>query len=1037
MKKSIIDTAIHKRWLVAALFGLLCIFGYYSWKQLSIEAYPDIADTTSQVVTQVPGLAAEEIELQITIPIERALNGMPGMHVMRSNSTFGLSMITIVFEDGVDDYFARQRIQERLNGVELPYDAVPELDPLTSPIGEVYRYIIEGDGYSLRELTDIQNFIIIPKLNQVSGVAEVTNFGGITTQFQIELDPHKLEQYDLSLSDVTETIEENNVNSGGSVLTRGDLGYVVRGIGLVKDLEDLGKIVVKADNGIPIFLKDLGRLKYGNVERKGVLGYSDKERNYSDSIEGIVLLLKGENPSVVLEKIHQYVDELNKELLPEGVRIHTFLDRTDLVDTTLHTVSTTLIEGISLVIIVLIVFLGSWRGALLVAITIPVSLLFAFILMHFTDIPANLLSLGAIDFGIIVDGAIVMMESILKKREDNPEEELKEKSIAQRTKEVAKPVFFATIIIITAYLPLFAFERVEKKLFTPMAFTVGFALLGALLVALFLIPGLAYAVYKKPRKIYHNKWLEKLTGLYHNRIEKIMKRPKQVFLPILIVLAITIGLTVKVGKDFLPPLDEGSIWLQVTLPPGISLEKSKEMSDTLRARTMKYEEVTYVMVQAGRNDDGTDPFTPSHFECSIGIKPYKEWPRGKTKNDLIEELAAEYESLPGFTVGFAQPMIDGVMDKISGAHSELVVKVYGEDFHETRRIANEVLGTLKTVDGAVDLAIDQEPPLPQLQIHANRDKIAQYGLNVSDVAELIEVAIGGKAISQIFIGNKVYDISARYTEESRNTPEKIANLMLTSSTGAKIPLSQVADVKTSTGESTITREMNRRHLTVKLNVRNRDLGSLLKEAQQKIEENITYDHNKFHIEWGGQFENQHRAYNRLAIIVPLTLCLMFVLLYGAFGQFRQAGLLMVVVPLALFGGMLALNVRGMSLNVSSAVGFIALFGVAIQNGVIMISHINDLRKKGHALLEAVLLGAEQRFRPVLMTATVAILGLFPASMATGIGSDVQRPLATVIVYGLLFATILTLFVLPALYYLVERKWGKDSDFIKGEETEEN
>ena len=1027
MKENIIETAIHKRWLIAALFVLLCVFGYYSWKQLSVEAYPDIADTTSQVVTQVPGLAAEEIELQITIPIERALNGMPGMHVMRSNSTFGLSMITIVFEDGIDDYFARQRIQERLNGVELPYEAVPELDPLTSPIGEVYRYIIEGDGYSLRELTDLQNFVIIPKLNQVAGVAEVTNFGGVTTQFQIELDPHKLEQYGLSLSDVTQTIEENNVNAGGSVLTRGDLGYVVRGIGLIKDLEDLGKIVVKADNGIPVFLNDLGKLKYGNVERKGVLGYTDRERNYSDSIEGIVLLLKGENPSVVLEKIHKYVDELNNGILPEGVRIHTFLDRTDLVDTTLHTVSTTLIEGISLVIIVLIVFLGSWRGALLVAITIPISLLFAFILMHITNIPANLLSLGAIDFGIIVDGAIVMMESILKKREDNPEEELKEKSIADRAKEVAKPVFFATIIIITAYLPLFAFERVEKKLFTPMAFTVGFALLGALLVALFLIPGLAYAVYRKPTKIFHNKWLEKLTEIYYSCIKKIIAKPKVIFLPILVVLIATIGLSIRVGKDFLPPLDEGSIWLQVTLPPGISLEKSKELSDSLRARTMKYDEVTYIMVQAGRNDDGTDPFTPSHFECSVGIKPYKEWPRGKTKEDLIEELAAEYSTLPGFTVGFAQPMIDGVMDKISGAHSELVVKVYGDDFHETRRIANEVLETLKTVDGAVDLAIDQEPPLPQLQIHADRDKIAQYGLNVSDVSELIEVAIGGKAISQVFIGNKVYDISARYTEESRNTPEKIANLMLTSSTGAKIPLSQVADVKTSTGESTITREMNKRHLTVKLNVRNRDLGSLLDEAHKKIEGNISYDHEKFHIEWGGQFENQNRAYSRLAVIVPLTLCLMFVLLYGAFGQFRQAGLLMIVVPLALFGGMLALNVRDMSLNVSSAVGFIALFGVAIQNGVIMISHINDLRSKNYPLYNAVLQGAKQRFRPVLMTATVAVLGLFPASLATGIGSDVQRPLATVIVYGLLFATTLTLFVLPALYYMVEKKWGREEE----------
>lgn len=1036
MKKNIIDIAIHKRWLMVALFSLICIFGYYSWKQLSIEAYPDIADTTSQVVTQVPGLAAEEIELQITIPIERALNGIPGMHVMRSNSTFGLSMITLVFEDGVEDYFARQRIQERLNQVDLPYEAVPELDPLTSPIGEVYRYIIEGDGYSLRELTDLQNFVIIPKLNQVPGIAEVTNFGGITTQFQIELDPIKLEQYDLSLSDITQTVQDNNVNAGGSILNRGDLGYVVRGIGLIKDLEDLGKIVVKAEDGVPVFLNDVGILKYGNLERKGILGYSDRSRDYSDSLEGIVLLLKGENPSVVLDKIHASVKELNDQILPQGVTIHTFLDRTDLVDTTLNTVSTTLIEGISLVIIVLIVFLGSWRGALLVAITIPISLLFAFILMYFTDIPANLLSLGAIDFGIIVDGAIVMMESILKKREEEPHGELKEKSIAQRAKQVARPVFFATLIIITAYLPLFAFERVEKKLFTPMAFTVGYALLGALLVALVLIPGLAYAVYKKPRKIYHNKWLEKLTKLYDKRIVSLINAPKKIFIPVLLVLIATIALSVRVGKDFLPPLDEGSIWLQVTLPPGISLDKSKELSDSLRARTMKYDEVTYIMVQAGRNDDGTDPFTASHFECSIGLKPYKEWPRGKTKDDLIEELALEYQSLPGFSVGFAQPMIDGVMDKISGAHSELVVKVYGEDFHETRRIAEEVLEVLQTVDGAVDLAIDQEPPLPQLQIHADRDKIAQYGLNVSDVAELIEVAIGGKAISQVFIDNKVYDISARYMQESRDTPEKISNLMLTSATGAKIPLSQVANVSTSTGESTITREMNKRHLTVKLNVRNRDLGSLINEAQSKIEQNISYDHNKFEVQWGGQFENQNRAYSRLAIIIPLTLCLMFVLLYGAFGEFRQAGMLMIVVPLALFGGMLALNIRGMSLNVSSAVGFIALFGVAIQNGVIMISHINDLRKKGFELKRAVIEGAEQRFRPVLMTATVAILGLFPASLATGIGSDVQRPLATVIVYGLLFATILTLFVLPTLYYMVELKWGKDSDFINEEQLKD-
>lgn len=1019
----LIHTTIAKRWVMVALFTLLCFFGYYSWQQLSIEAYPDIADVTSQVVTQVPGLAAEEVEQQITIPIERALNGLPGMHVMRSKSTFGLSMITIVFKDGVEDYWARMRIQERLNDVELPYGAVPGLDPLTSPIGEIYRYIIESNSHDLRELTDLQNFVIIPRIKQVPGVADVTNFGGITTQFQVELDPRKLEQYNLALGDIIETIEKNNVNAGGSVLPRGDLGYVIRGIGLVKNLEDLGKIVVKTEKGVPILLNDIGKLKYGNIERKGVLGYSDKARNYSESIEGIVLLLKGQNPSDVLAGINDAVDELNSETLPEGVRIHTFLDRTELVNTTLNTVSHTLLEGMLLVIIVLIIFLGSWRGALLVAITIPVSLLIAFILMKFTNIPANLLSLGAIDFGIIVDGAIVMMETILKKREDNPNEELKEKSISEIAFQVAKPIFFATIIIITAYIPLFAFERVEKKLFTPMAFTVGYALLGALAVALLLIPGLAYVTYRKPQKMYHNKWLEKLTNAYHRRLQKIMHTPKVVFLPLGKILSMALALTVFVGKDFLPPLDEGSIWLQVQLPPGISVEKSKEMSDTLRARTMKYPEVTYIMVQAGRNDDGTDPWTASHFEVSIGIKPYKEWPRGKTKYDLIEELAKEYETLPGFTVGFSQPMIDGVMDKISGAHSELVVKVYGDDFKETRRIAEDVMKTLKTVPGAVDLAIDQEPPLPQLQIHADRDKIAQYGLNVSDVAELIEVAIGGKAISQIFIGNKVYDIICRYNEESRNTPDKIANLMLTSGTGAKIPLSQVADVKLSTGESTITREMNKRHLTVKLNIRNRDLNSLLKEAQNKIEEKVNYDHELFHIKWGGQFENQARAYSRLAVIVPLALAIMFILLYGAFGSFRQAGLLMSIVPLALFGGMLALNVRGMSLNVSSAVGFIALFGVAIQNGVIMISYINNLRKEGMELLQAVIQGAKDRFRPVLMTATVAVLGLLPASLTTGIGSDVQRPLATVIVYGLLFSTAITLFALPALYYMIERKWG--------------
>ncbi|MBC8986971.1 CusA/CzcA family heavy metal efflux RND transporter [Pedobacter sp. N36a] len=1019
--KNMLLISIQKHWLMLALFMMLSLLGYYSWTKLALEAYPDIADVTSQVVTQVPGLAAEEVEQQITIPVERALNGMPGMEVMRSKSTFGLSMVTIVFKDGTNDYFARNRIEERLKELSLPYGAIPGLDPLTSPTGEIYRYIIEGKQEDLRKLTDLQNWVIIPRLKQVSGVADVTNFGGITTQYQVELDPAKLDQYHLSTLDVEEAIQKNNANAGGSTLNVGEQGYVVRGIGLIQHLEDMGRIVIKTEKGVPVLVSDLGDLKYGNLERKGILGYTDRSRNYSESLEGIVLLLKGENPSEVLKGVHKAVEELNNGLLPEGVVIHPFLDRTDLVNTTLKTVSHTLIEGMVLVIVVLIVFLGSWRAALLVAITIPISLLIAFILMKLTDIPANLLSLGAIDFGILVDGAIVMMETILKKRESDPEAALKEKSIAKRAMKVAKPIIFSTLIIITAYLPLFAFERVEKKLFTPMAFTIAYALLAALAVALVLIPGLAYLTYRKPQKLYQNKWLEKLTNQYERILNRIMMSPRRVFLPLFLVLCAGIALSVTVGKDFLPVLDEGSIWLQVQLPPGVTLDKARERSDTLRNRTMQHPEVSYMMVQAGRNDDGTDPFTASHFECSIGLQPYSQWPAGKTKEDLIAELSKTYKAMPGYTVGFAQPMIDGVMDKISGAHSELVVKIYGSDFKESRRIAEDVMRILKSVNGAVDVAIDQEPALPQLQIIADREKMAQFGLNTAEVSTLIEVAIGGKAISEVFIGDRVFEVVCRYKADSRDSPEKIGNLMLSNAQGAKIPLSQVAEVKLNTGESTITREENQRHLTVKLNVRNVDLGTLLKDARAKIDKQLKYDESKFRMEWGGQFENQSRAYSRLAVIVPLALALMFLLLYAAFGKFHQAALILGMVPLALFGGMLALNVRGMTLNVSSAVGFIALFGLAIQNGVLMMTHINQLREKSLALEIAVMEGARHRFRPILMTATVAILGLLPASLATGIGSDVQRPLATVIVYGLLFSTGINLFAVPALYYLLERK----------------
>lgn len=984
---------------------------------MSIEAYPDIADVTSQVITQFPGRAAEEIEEQITIPLERALNGMPGLSIIRSKSTFGLSVITLVFQEGVEDYWSRQRIKERIEGVQLPGDTKPELDPLTSPIGEIFRYTLESSNKDARELRELQRWVVIPKLKQVIGVADVSNFGGITTQFQLEIDPNKLNQFNISLAQVIDTIQKNNTNSGGSILRMGDLAYVVRGIGLIRSLEDLGHIVVDTRKGIPIFLKDLGDLKLGELGRKGILGRDFK----SDEVSGIVLLLRYQNPSAVLKGVHAKVDELNNGLLPSGVKVVPYMDRIDLVNTTLNTVSKTLLEGIGLVIIVLILFLGNIRGALLVALTIPISLLIAFILMNFTNIPANLLSLGAIDFGIIVDGSIVMMESILKLKEEKETDTLQIPDVAKVASAVASPIFFATLIIITAYLPLFAFERIERKLFTPMAYTVGYALAGALFIALTLIPAISYIAYKRPQKLYHNKWLEKITILYQKKITDLIEHPLRILKFAGGALLLCFALFMVIGKDFLPELDEGSIWLQVQLPPGISLAKGAEMADELRKETLKFEEVSHVITQTGRNDDGTDSWTPSHIECSIGLKPYDTWKSGRSKRELVGVLRNHYLKMPGYTISFSQPMIDNVNDKISGAHSELVIKVFGDDFRETRELTKRIAEVLKSTPGSSDVGIDQEPPLPQIQVKIDRGTAARYSLNVSDISDLIEAAIGGQAISNLFLGEKKYDITVRYGEAFRNTPEAISNLMLTSPNGAKIPVSQVANVKLTTGESTITRESNQRHLTVKVNLHGRDLSSFVSEAKENISHKIKFDSKKYRIVWGGQLENQERANRRLSIILPLILCVMFTLLYVAFGNLRHAILLLSIVPAALLGGLIALIVRGMTLNVSSSVGFIALFGVAIQNGVIMVSHLNELIANKVPLKLAVISGATNRLRPILMTATVAALGLLPASIATGIGSDVQRPLATVIVYGLITGTGITLFALPVLYYMLEMR----------------
>ena len=1013
----IVSFALRKR-LVAAMICLFgAVYGYYSWTQLAIEAYPDVADTASQVVTQAPGLAAEEVEQQVTIPLERELNGTPGLAMMRSRSTFGLSLITIVFRDGIEDYWSRQRITERIQGVTLPPGLSPGLDPLSSPTGQILYYILESDTKNLRELSEIQQWTVIPTLKQVPGVADISNFGGVTTQFQLELDPQQLMRFNISLKNVTDAISANSSNAGGSVLNRGELGYVVRGIGLVQSLNDLGNIVVTQHDGTPIFVRDLGKLKFSNQERHGIVGQDEK----NDVVEGTVLLLRGDNPSRVLEGVHAKVAELNERLKADDVHILSYLDRSTLINSTVDKVGHTVFAGIGLVLIVLILFLGSPRAALIVGITIPFAMVVAFILMYHSKISVNLLSLGAIDFGIIVDGAIVMTDAILRRREARPNEPLTESDAHEAARQVARPIFFSTAIIITTYLPLFAFQRIEAKLFYPMAYAVGFAQFGALLFALMVIPGLAYVAYRRPRRVFHNPVLEWLEAGYRRVLQGLLRRPGIAYVLGAGAAVAVVILGATVWREFLPELDEGSIWLHAELPPGISLQKSTEMVADLRRAVNEFPEVSYVVSHIGRNDDGTDPWTPSHMEAAVGLNPYSTWPAGETKHDLTARLTAKLDQQPGFEIAFSQPIIDSVLDKVFDPHSALAIKVFGDDFNELRRIGNDIIALVHTIPGVTEAAIDQYTPLPQIAIRVDREATARYGINVADVADLISTGIGGSAVSQVFIGERHYDVTVRFPPDARNSPEAIRNLVLTSSDGALIPLSQVAQIKLQTGESTINREMNHRYLLVKLDYQDRDPAALVEEVTKAIAEKVSFDRKKYHIEWGGQFEGQKRAETRFRLILGMVLAAMMVLLYAEFGLLRQVFLIVGVVPLATLGGLIALHATGITLNVASGVGFIALFGVAVMNGVIMVANLNRVREQGGSLFEAVLAGAGERLRPVLMTAAVATVGMLPAALATGVGSDVQRSLATVVAGGLIPATLLTLFIIPTFYFALERR----------------
>jgi cobalt-zinc-cadmium resistance protein CzcA len=1005
-----------KRLVVRLMAIFAAIFGIYAWSKLAIDAYPLLSPVSAQVTAQVPGLAAEEIEQQITIPLERALNGTPGLVSMRSISTFALSQINLLFRDGAEDYWERQRVSERIAGVTLPAGASAGLDNVTSPELEIYRYTLQSDTKNLMELSEIQKWIVQPALQQVPGVAGDDNFGGFTRQFRLDLDPTELLRYGLGINDVINAINSNTANAGGGRVARGDQSFIVRGVGLVRNLDDLGNIVVKQTNSMPVLVRDLGALNYAHQEPEGILGFNENPA----TIEGIVTGLKYVNVSEVIAGIHAKVDELRKQLEPEDVHIVTVLDRGDLVAATVSKIGQTVLEGIGLVIVVLILFLGSPRSALVVAVTIPLAVVSIVVLMNAAHMSASMLSLGALDFGVIVDGAIVVTENILRRREQKPTEALTEDDVRSATSQVARPIFFATLIIITAYFPLFTLQRGEAALFTPMAYTVGFALFGALLCTLALVPGLAYQAFRKPRPIFHNRPLEWLGRAYKAALGALLDRPVIAYFATGAAFVAVGFLGTQVGRDYLPDLDEGTLWLQVQMPSGLSLEAASEMASELRRTVREFPEVRFIMTQLGREDAAVDAWTPSHVEAPVGLTPYDTWPKGETKADFVRKLNARLQQLPGFNVGINQPISDMVFDLVGGAHSALVIRVVGDDFAEDRRIANGIVDILRNTRGTAEASIFQEQPLPQIVIEADRAAAARYGINISDVTSLIQNGVGGAAVTQVYVGDRTYDVSVRYPLGSRNDPEAIGNLPLTSSSGMQIPLHQVAKITQRNGEGTITRTNNRRNLTIRIDLADRDLVSYLDEVKEKIGQSVQFDGSKYRLEYAGQFENQQRAERGFALVLILVLAVMLLLLYTEFGKLRQAVLILGVVPLAALGGLIALLIRGETLNIATAVGFIGLFGVAVQNGIIMVANLNRVRDTGLALRAAVLTGAMERFRPVLMTATVATIGMMPAALATGVGSDVQRGVATVVIGGMILATLLTLLVVPSFYYSLER-----------------
>jgi len=1021
MLKGLITFSLQQRVFLLIGAVVLTIFGWVAVQNLPIEAFPDVEDVHVIIVTQSPGMAPEEVERVVSLPIEHGMSGVPGLAQIRSVSITGLSVVTLTFAERTEDYFARQQVLERLQGVSLPVGLQPTLAPLTTAVGEVYRYLVEAPkDMPQREVRAIQDWKIIPQLRMVPGVADITSFGGTVKEYQIKLDPYRLKKFAVSIDQVNQAVGNNSSNVGGGLMHRGDESLVVRGIGLFHSLDDIAQSVVDTRDGKPILVSDLGQVVIGDRPRSGIVSFNQQD----DIIEGIVLMTKGQNAAKVIEALRAKVEVVN-ESLPAGVKVVPFYDRTGLVQHTVHTVSENLIVGALLVVTILVVFLRNWRAALIVASVIPLSLLFAFIVMDLRGVSANLISLGAVDFGIIIDSAVVLVEALMVRLavaevDKNPTHTglaWRMQTLKSTAIDMGHPILFSKAIIITAFLPIFTFQRVEGKIFSPMAFTLSFALLGAIILTLTLVPALlSYTMSREDMAEKHSGWMHRLQETYRNILLKSSQSRALVVIASVAILVVSVVSAPMLGSEFLPKLDEGNIWLTVDLPPSASLEKTKDVEREIRRILNSYQEVRLVVAHVGRPDDGTDPKGPYHMEILADLKPHSEW-KFADKEALIKDMSRRIHEIPGVPTNFSQVIQDSVEEALSGVKGEIAVKIFGPDLAILEQKAGEVVDAMNTVRGATDVAAVRISGNSELDITLNRNQLSRYGLMVGDVNNTVQTALAGNPANTFYDGDRHFDVTLRLDRPFRDSVDDIDELPIAlPNGGGSIPLSEVAEVTIKQGASRVSREAGARIVSIKANITDRDQGSFVKEAMQTVKAQVKLPPG-YTMTWGGQFENQQRAMKRLMVIVPLSVLLIFVLLFWAFKSVKNALLVLLMIPFTLVGGLAGLAVSGLHLSVSAAVGFIALAGISVQNGVIMVEQIKNLMREGRSVTESVIDGAVARLRPILMTALMAGLGLMPAALSHGIGSETQRPFAVVIVGGLITATLFTLLLLPLLFPL--------------------